>query len=222
MLMMYGDCGGRGVGTSCPKDLKNHFLKLVLKQFDDVLVKILLAAALTSLILGMANSEGIYSLIEPSVIACILIANAIVGVMTETNAAKAIEELRAYQAEVATVCRGGSLTVCPAAELVPGDIVELAVGDRIPADIRLSGIVGSTFRVDQALLTGESESVTKTIEKIAATKAVLQDKTCIAFSGTIVTAGRAQGVVVATGMSTAIGQIQNAVTEVDYMDQTTH
>ena len=65
----------------------------MLKQFDDVLVKILLAAALTSLILGMANSEGIYSLIEPSVIACILIANAIVGVMTETNAAKAIEEL---------------------------------------------------------------------------------------------------------------------------------
>ena len=60
---------------------------------------------------------------------------------------KAIEELGAYQAEVATVCRGGSLTVCPAAELVPGDIVELAVGDRIPADIRLSGIVGSTFRV---------------------------------------------------------------------------
>ena len=203
------------------KGLKKSFLKLVLKQFDDVLVKILLAAALTSLILGMANSEGFYSLIEPSVIACILIANAIVGVMTETNAAKAIEELGAYQAEVATVCRGGSLTVCPAAELVPGDIVELAVGDRIPADIRLSGIVGSTFRVDQAPLTGESESVTKTIEKIAATKAVLQDKTCIAFSGTIVTAGRAQGVVVATGMSTAIGQIQNAVTEVDYMDETT-
>ncbi len=197
------------------------FWKLVWKQFDDLLVKILVAAALTSLILGLANSEGMYSLIEPSVIVFILIANALVGVMTETNAAKAIEELGAYQAEVATVLRSGSLMVCPATELVPGDIVDLSVGDRIPADIRLYGIIGSSFRVDQALLTGESDSVVKSVEKTAVTKAVMQDKTCMAYSGTVVTAGRARGVVVATGAFTAIGQIQDAMTAVDSMDEAT-
>ena len=200
---------------------KKPFWKLILKQFDDLLVKILLAAAVISFFLGVANDEGSYALVEPGVILIILVANASVGVLTETNAAKAIEELGSYQADVATVLRDGNLRVFPSAELVPGDVVELAVGDKIPADVRLWNMKGSSFRVDQALLTGESDSVLKSVEAISTVGAVLQDKTCMAYSGTVVTAGRARGVVVGTGMRTAIGKIQDAMYSVDNMDDTT-
>lgn len=208
--------------NALPSKPSQPFWKLILKQFDDLLVKILIAAAVISFILGLANGEGSYAFVEPGVIIIILIANATVGVMTETNAAKAIEELAAYQADTATVLRDGNLKVCPSIELVPGDIVELAVGDRIPADVRLSNIYGSSFRVDQALLTGESDSVVKNLETTTATaRVVLQDKTCMAYSGTVVTAGRARGVVVGTGMGTAIGKIQDAMISVDSIDDTT-
>ena len=192
-----------------------------MKQFDDLLVKILIAAAVISFFLGVANDEGSYALVEPGVILIILVANASVGVLTETNAAKAIEELGSYQADVATILRDGNLGVFPSAELVPGDVVELAVGDRIPADVRLWNMKGSSFRVDQALLTGESDSVLKSVEVISTVRAVLQDKTCMAYSGTVVTAGRARGVVVGTGMRTAIGKIQDAMSSVDNTDDTT-
>jgi Ca2+ transporting ATPase len=200
---------------------KKPFWKLILKQFDDLLVKILIAAAVISFFLGVANDEGSYALVEPGVILIILVANASVGVLTETNAAKAIEELGSYQADVATILRDGNLGVFPSAELVPGDVVELAVGDRIPADVRLWNMKGSSFRVDQALLTGESDSVLKSVEVISTVRAVLQDKTCMAYSGTVVTAGRARGVVVGTGMRTAIGKIQDAMSSVDNTDDTT-
>ncbi|CAM8936005.1 unnamed protein product [Rhodiola kirilowii] len=101
------------------------FWKLVLKQFDDLLVKILIVAAVVSFILALVNGEtGLVAFLEPSVILMILAANAAVGVITETNAEKALEELRAYQAEVATVLRNGCFSILPATELVPGDIVE--------------------------------------------------------------------------------------------------
>lgn len=89
----------------------------------------------------------------------ILVANATVGVITETNAEKAIEELKAYEADVATVVRNGRLAILPAGELVAGDIVEVAVGCKIPADMRLMQVLGNQLRVDQALLTGEAFQV---------------------------------------------------------------
>ena len=103
-----------------PPDPGTPFWKLVLKQFDDLLVKILIAAAAVSLLIGLADGEGWSSLVEPGVIVLILVANATVGVLTETNAERAIEELKAYQADVAAVFREGRLRNVPAAELVPG------------------------------------------------------------------------------------------------------
>ncbi|KZV54526.1 calcium-transporting ATPase 3, endoplasmic reticulum-type-like [Dorcoceras hygrometricum] len=130
------------------------FWKLVLKQFDDLLVKILIAAALVSFILALANGEtGLSASLEPSVILMILAANAAVGVITETNAEKALEELRAYQADIATVLRNGCFSILPATDLVPGDIVEVSVGCKIPADMRMIEMLSDQLRVDQAILT---------------------------------------------------------------------
>ncbi|KAF3320457.1 calcium-transporting ATPase 3, endoplasmic reticulum-type [Carex littledalei] len=188
------------------------FWKLVLKQFDDLLVKILIVAAIVSFILAKLNGEtGLSAIIEPSVIFMILAANAAVGVITETNAEKALEELKAYQADVATVLRNGCFSILPATELVPGDIVEVGVGFKVPADMRMVEILSNQLRVDQAILTGESCSVAKELECAVATNAVYQDKTNILFSGTVVVAGRARAVVVGVGSNTAVGSIRDAM-----------
>ncbi|CAL8471661.1 g11203 [Coccomyxa elongata] len=190
------------------------FWKLVLKQFDDLLVKILIVAAVVDFIIALASGEsGLSAFIEPLVIVAILVANATVGVVTETNAEKAIEELKAYEADVATALRDGRLTVIPAVDLVPGDVVEIAVGAKVPADLRLIQRFSSTFRVDQSILTGESGSVEKYLEPVRDRKAVYQDKTNLLFSGTVVTAGRARAVVVGSGQDTAIGKIRDAMAE---------
>ncbi|KAK9807547.1 hypothetical protein WJX72_002231 [[Myrmecia] bisecta] len=190
------------------------FWKLVLKQFDDLLVKILIAAAVVDFVIALLNGErGLSAFVEPGVIIAILIANATVGVITETNAEKAIEELKAYEADTATVLRDGRLSVIPASELVPGDIIEISVGAKVPADLRLVEVLSNTFRVDQSILTGESGSVEKCTEPTRNRKAVYQDKTCMLFSGTVVSAGRGRAVVVGTGPSTAIGKIRDAMAE---------
>ncbi|KAL3634120.1 Calcium-transporting ATPase 3, endoplasmic reticulum-type [Castilleja foliolosa] len=188
------------------------FWKLVLKQFDDLLVKILIAAALVSFFLALANGEtGISAFLEPSVILMILAANAAVGVITETNAEKALEELRAYQADVATVLRNGCFSILPATDLVPGDIVEVSVGCKVPADMRMIEMLSDQLRIDQAILTGESSSVEKELDATNVTNAVYQDKTSILFSGTIVVAGRARAVVVGVGSNTAMGSIRDSM-----------
>lgn len=150
-------------------------------------------------------------LLEPSVILLILAANAAVGVITETNAEKALEELKAYQADVATVLRNGLLSIIPASDLVPGDIVEVGVGCKVPADMRVIKMFGNQLRVDQAILTGESCSVGKEVDVACTTKAVYQDKTNILFSGTIVATGRAKAIVVGVGSNTAMGSIRDAM-----------
>ncbi|KAL1310397.1 hypothetical protein AAHE18_17G244400 [Arachis hypogaea] len=195
-----------------PEDKRAPFWKLVLKQFDDLLVKILIAAAVISFILALVNGEtGLMAFLEPSVILLILAANAAVGVITETNAEKALEELRAYQADVATVLRNGCFSILPATELVPGDIVEVSVGCKIPADMRMIEMLSSQVRVDQAILTGESSSVEKELKTTTTTNAVYQDKTNILFSGTVMVAGRARAVVVGVGPNTAMGNIRDSM-----------
>lgn len=187
---------------------------------EPLLLQILIIAAVVDLVIALANGEtGIGAFLEPGVIVLILVANATVGVVTETNAEAAIEELKAYEADVATVLRDGRWIVLPAAELVPGDVVEVAVGNKVPADLRLVELLSSGLRVDQSILTGESGSVGKDVEPVNIPKAVYQDKTNTLFSGTVVTAGRGRGVVVGTGSLTAIGRIRDAM--VDACEQDT-
>uniref|UniRef100_A0A1J3JF24 Calcium-transporting ATPase n=1 Tax=Noccaea caerulescens TaxID=107243 RepID=A0A1J3JF24_NOCCA len=199
-----------------PEEKRTPFWKLVLKQFDDLLVKILIVAAIVSFLLALANGEtGITAFLEPFVILLILAANAAVGVITETNAEKALEELRAYQANIATVLRNGCFSILPATQLVPGDIVEVTVGCKIPADLRMIEMSSNEFRVDQAILTGESCSVEKDVECTLTTNAVYQDKKNVLFSGTDVVAGRGRAVVIGVGSNTAMGSIHDSMLHTD-------
>ncbi|XP_057518077.1 calcium-transporting ATPase 3, endoplasmic reticulum-type [Amaranthus tricolor] len=209
----HGRIYGRNV---LPPEKSTPFWKLVIKQFDDLLVKILIVAAIVSFVLALINGEtGLSAFLEPSVILMILAANAAVGVITETNAEKAIEELRAYQADVATVLRNGCLSIVPATDLVPGDIVEVSVGCKVPADMRTIELLSDHLRVDQAILTGESCSVEKEVDSTSAINAVYQDKTNTLFSGTVVVAGRGRAIVTGVGSNTAMGSIHDSMLRTD-------
>ncbi|KAJ3062458.1 hypothetical protein HK102_008760, partial [Quaeritorhiza haematococci] len=180
------------------------------------LVLVLLAAALISFVLAALETdekEKSTAFVEPIVILLILIANATVGVIQESNAEKAIEALKEYSPDEAKVVREAVLQKVHAVDLVPGDVVHLAVGDKVPADCRLVTILSSSFRVDQAILTGESVSVSKEPDVVLKdTRAVKQDQINILFSGTTITIGKAIAVVVQTGTSTAIGDIHKSIT----------
>ena len=191
---------------------------LVLEQFDDALVKILLAAAAVSF--GLAYVENreadaghsITAYVEPLVIVLILILNAIVGVWQESNAENALEALKEMQSEHAKCLRDGAWDGSLAAkELVPGDVVELKTGDRVPADCRLVGLKTATVRVEQASLTGESVAVDKRTDAVKDIDIELQGKTNMLFSGTAVSSGSCVCVVNSTGMSTEIGKIQSQI-----------
>lgn len=144
----------------------------------------------------------------------ILILNAVVGVSQESSAEKAIAALQEYSANEASVVRNnGHVTRVKADELVPGDIITVSIGDRIPADCRVVSIESNSFSVDQAVLTGESESVSKDHSAVVKDdKAVLQDQVNMLFSGTTVVTGRAKAVVALTGTNTAIGDIHESIT----------
>jgi len=190
--------------------------ELVLEQFDDLLVKILLLAAIISFVLAFfEDDDSITAFVEPFVILLILIANAIVGVWQERNAESAIEALKEYEPEMGKVIRSDKEGVqkIKAVDLVPGDIVEISVGDKVPADFRLIKIYSTTLRIDQSILTGESVSVIKHTEPVPDPRAVNQDKKNIVFSGTNVAAGKARGIIIGTGSATAIGKISTSLNE---------
>ena len=175
-----------------PKPTPTPFVTLVLKQFDDLLVKILIVAAVVDFVITIVDGEsGITAFVEPFVILLILAANAAVGVVTETNAEAAISALKALEAESATVIRDGKRKALAVKDIVPGDLVDLAVGEKVPADCYVIAVAGSTLRVDQSILTGESGSVDKVAGPIDAPEAtVAQDKHNVLFSGSLVTTGR--------------------------------
>nr|XP_023969155.1 sarcoplasmic/endoplasmic reticulum calcium ATPase 1 [Chrysemys picta bellii] len=202
-----------------PAEEGKSIWELVVEQFEDLLVRILLLAACISFVLAWfeEGEETVTAFVEPFVILLILIANAIVGVWQERNAENAIEALKEYEPEMGKVYRADRKSVqrIKARDMVPGDIAEVAVGDKVPADIRLLSIKSTTLRVDQSILTGESVSVIKHTDPIPDPRAVNQDKKNMLFSGTNVAAGKAVGIVIATGVSTEIGKIrdQMAATE---------
>lgn len=193
--------------------------QLILEQFDDTLVKILLVAAFISFVLAfMHGSEsgesGFEAYVEPFVIVLILVLNAIVGVWQESNAEKALEALKKMQSESAKVLRDGYLVPdLPARELVPGDIVELRVGDKVPADMRVAVLKTSTLRVEQSSLTGETMPVLKSTDPVLMDDCDLQAKESMVFSGTTVVNGSCLCMVVSTGMNTEIGKIQKQIHE---------
>ncbi|KAI8066433.1 SERCA-type calcium-translocating P-type ATPase [Gongronella butleri] len=201
-----------------PEEESTPLWRLILDQFQDQLVLILLGAAIISFALAwMEEHEDIESattaFVEPLVILLILIANATVGVLQESSAERAIDALKEYSPDEAKVVRNdGVLAKIRATELVPGDIIDIAVGDKIPADARLLSLGSSVFRVDQAILTGESVSVNKTLAAIEDAGAVKQDQTNLVFSGTTCVLGKARAIVVATGSMTAIGDIHTSIT----------
>lgn len=204
-----------------PEEGKSLWEQIV-EQFEDLLVRILLLAAIISFVLALFEDgeDTITAFVEPLVILVILVANAIVGIWQERNAESAIEALKEYEPSMAKVFRQdrpGQVQMIRSGDLVPGDIVDVAVGDQIPADVRLLEIKSTTIRIDQALLTGESVSVIKQLELVNDKRAVNQDKKNILFSGTNVAAGKALGIVVTTGQATEIGKIRDemANTETD-------
>ncbi|KAJ8312747.1 hypothetical protein KUTeg_010120 [Tegillarca granosa] len=194
--------------------------ELILEQFDDLLVKILLLAAVISFVLAWFeedDQEQVTAFVEPFVILTILIANAVVGVWQERNAESAIEALKEYEPDIAKVVRKNHKGVqrIRASLLVPGDIVECSVGDKVPADIRISTIHSTTIRIDQSILTGESVSVIKHSDPIPDPRAVNQDKKNILFSGTNISTGKCRGIVIGTGLNTEIGKIRNEMLDTE-------
>lgn len=189
--------------------------QLILDQFKDQLVLILLASAVISFVLALLeeNESLGTALVEPAVIFLILIANATVGVIQERNADQAIDALREYSPDFTHVIRNGKDAKIRSVDVIPGDIVSLTVGDKVPADCRLIAIKSSSFRVDQAILTGESLSVNKSLDIVKDVKAVKQDMTNILFSGTTIASGTGIAVVVLTGSKTAIGDIHKSISE---------
>nr|XP_043619175.1 calcium-transporting ATPase 4, endoplasmic reticulum-type-like [Erigeron canadensis] len=200
--------------------------RLVLDQFNDTLVRILLVAAVISFVLAWYDGEEggemeITAFVEPLVIFLILIVNAIVGVWQESNAEKALEALKEIQSAHATVIRNGrKISDLPAKELVPGDIVELRVGDKVPADMRVLSLVSSTLRVEQGSLTGESEAVGKTTKPVPE-ETDIQGKKCMVFAGTTVVNGNCICLVTDTGMHTELGKVHLQIHEASQSEEDT-
>ena len=183
-----------------PPPPKRSALRRFLLQFHNLLIHVLLAAGVVTLLLGHVTDAG--------VIVGVVVINAIIGFVQEGKAEQALEAVRAMLASHAIVLRDGQRRQIDAAELVPGDIVLLASGDRVPADLRL--LREKNLRVDEAALTGESVPVEKSVAAVAADAAV-GDRGDMAYSGTVVTYGQATGVVAATGTATEIGHIGTLV-----------
>ena len=172
-------------------------------QFKEVLVLILLISVIISIFLGEAG--------DAIVIAVILVLNATLGVVQEFKAEKSLAALKKMTVPDALVMRNGKPTKIKSNQLVPGDIVLLESGDRIPADLRLFKV--TDIKVQEAILTGESEPVEKNSNALEQDKIPLGDRKNMAFMGTTIIAGRGEGIVVATGMDTEMGEIAGMLEE---------
>ena len=186
--------GGRNLLQEAPP---RPAWRMLLDQFRDFMILMLLAAALVSAAIG----EGVDSL----AIVAILVVNACIGFVQEYRAAQAMQALKKLAAARAQVLRGGESTEIDAAELVAGDLVLLQAGDLIPADVRI--VEAAAFGVDESVLTGESVPVEKQVEALTDPALGIADRVNLAFKGTVATRGRARALVVAIGMATELGRI---------------
>jgi magnesium-transporting ATPase (P-type) len=176
----------------------------LLEQFNNVLIILLIIAGVVSAILG--------HWVDAAAIFGVVIINAAVGFIQEGKAEKALEQIRGMLSPQATVQRDDKRQTIPAEQLVPGDVVVVESGDRIPADIRL--LDGRQFRTQEAALTGESEPVDKQVDPVQE-DAPLAERRSMAFAGTLCVQGTAKGLVVATGVQSQIGRISEMIESVE-------
>jgi calcium-translocating P-type ATPase len=179
-------------------------LRRFLLQFNNTLIYILLGSAIVTGIMQHWTDTG--------VILCVVLINALIGFVQEHKAENALAAIRQLLSPHANVLRDGKPQMIDAALLVPGDIVLLTAGDKVPADIRL--LTAHDLRIQESILTGESLDVEKSIQPVSV-EAGLSERSCMAFSGTLITAGQGKGVVVATGIQTEIGRISQMLEQVE-------
>ena len=181
------------------------FLEMLLDQFNDFLVIMLIVAAVVSGVLG--------EYVEAGAIMAIVILNAVLGVVQEGRAAQALAALKKLAAPESQVLRDGKRVTIPAFELVPGDVVFLEAGNFVPADLRL--IDAMNLRVEEASLTGEAHDVNKEADRVIEGEPTIGDQTNCCFMGTTVTYGRGRGLVIETGMTTELGKIAGMLASVE-------
>jgi len=182
---------------------KKSIAGILLAQFKDVMIIILMAAAIISGIIGDVT--------DTIVILIIVLLNAIVGFIQEYRAEKAMQALKQMAVAQARVLRDGIVTVLPATKLVPGDVVLLEAGNSVPADLRM--VESINLKIEEAALTGESHAIEKITQPLDTDEISVGDKKNMAFKGTFVTYGRGKGVVIATGMQTELGRIAKMLQE---------
>lgn len=186
---------------------KRSIAKMLLAQFKDVMILILLAAAIISGVIG--------ELSDTIVIIIIVVLNAIIGFFQEYRAEKAMQALKQMSVTQAKVLRNGSSAQVPATELVPGDVILLEAGNAVPADVRV--IESVNIKIEEAALTGESQAVEKNVDALPGEDIPVGDRINLAFKGTFVAYGRGTAVVVATGMQTELGRIAKMLQEEESM-----
>lgn len=186
---------------------KDGVIKVLWRQINNPLIWVLIGSSTLATALDKIT-DGL-------VVFTVVVVNSIIGFIQEFKAGKAIEALSSMVPENATVIRDGNVVTIPVAEIVPGDIVQLAAGDRIPADMRL--IQQKNLQVEEAALTGESVPSQKTTVPVNA-EAVTGDRKSMVFSGTLVVSGTATAVVVETGMNTELGKISDMLNETIDLD----
>lgn len=186
---------------------KKTFVGILVSQFKDVMILILLAAAIVSGIIG--------DITDTVVILFIVLINALVGFIQEYRAEKAMEALKQMAVTYAKVVRSGNVITVPSISLVPGDIVMLEAGDAVPADIRIASSIH--LKIEEAALTGESQPVEKITDALEIDDLPITDQANMAFKGTFVSYGRGMGIVTATGMGTELGRIAKMLQSKDVL-----
>ena len=181
---------------------KKHIVIRFLEQFKDVMIIILLVAAGISFAVALAEHEGLF---EPLLIVAIVVLNALIGVVQEGKAERALEALQVLSSPKARVIRDGKEHHVAASELVPGDIIRIEAGDFVPADSRL--IEAAALKVEESALTGESLAAEKDAAAVLAEKTPIGDRINMIYTGCSVVYGRGLAVVVDTGMKTEMGKI---------------
>ena len=190
-----------------PEGKKRGPFMRFLAQLNNILVYVLLGAGFVKLMLGLWLDAGI--------IFGVVLLNALLGFIQEGKAEKALDSIRNMLSAEARTTRSGETRMIPADELVPGDVVLLESGDKVPADLRLAD--AKNLRTEEAALTGESVPAEKTTDPVAE-KSTVGDRDSMAFSGTMVVSGRATGVVVATGSETELGRINQLLASVSALE----